>query len=230
MTYRIWMGLLAAAALGSVGCTCGTATLGGRGRELAGRRAVSPPAPAAEVSRPLAAAKGVRSRNTGWRMGLLHVSGSLRDWLDSQDGAGPLLSVWGYQFDIERGLPDDTVKTVVMIIPTLAGLDKSMIIPNVNVLVGLRFWNADNTRGFEFGAGPHYAPRVYDAEKPGGDPWYPKDDIHLWGLGFTFGVGYTFVANPGLDNEMRVPIGLAGGFAGDGTIWSLTIGWNMKDW
>jgi hypothetical protein len=224
------MGLLAAVALGSVGCTCGMATLDGGCREFAGRRAVSAPVPVAEVSRPLAAAKGVRSRNTGWRMGVLYVDGDLADWLKESHGAGRWLSVWGYQFDIERGLPDDRVKTVVAIIPSLAGLDKSMIIPNVNVLVGLRFWNADNTRGFEFGAGPHYAPRVYDAKKPGGEDWYPSDDIHLWGLGFTFGVGYTFVANAGLDNEMRVPIGLAGGFAGDGVIWSLTIGWNMKEW
>lgn len=232
-------GLLAAAVAGIVwglvGCTSG---LDGRYGAIGDEPYLWAPAPSAEIARPLASADIGRRKNTGWRMGPLYLTGRLADWLQGANregdwettgkgeeyidkGAVPWLFTWGYQFEFVRG-QEGQMSTLVTILPLIAGMDKSLFIPTVNLLVGLR----SPSGKWDFGAGPYYAPRVYSGKDELGEDEYPDDDVHLWGLGLTVGLGYTI----GVDSPVRVPIGLAVGFAGDATAYSLTIGWNMEEW
>ena len=190
-------------------------------RELGERPVLATPAPRALTARVPgasgeAAAGAERTTNTGWRFGAVYVTGGLAKRLDEGYRAGPLLSLFGYQFDIERGGEGET-RTVVQIIPALVGLDTSIPIPTLNVIVGLRLPN-----GFEFGAGPHWAYREYELQT-----LYPEDGIHVWGGGFTVGVGYTVTDQSG---RLSVPMSLAASLAEDGVMWSLTIGWSMGEW
>lgn len=214
---------------GLLGCTGGVTMLDGRydalpvpgGSETWERSVSSAPAPSMEVPHLLASEGEMkRATNTGWRMGPLIVTGRLADWLKGENDKSkeyitgfPWLFAWGYQFEMERG-PEGQTNTLVTILPLIAGMDKSMLIPTLNVLVGLRLPN-----GIDFGAGPYYAPRVYD------DSAYESDQVHLWGLGLTVGAGYTF----GRYSSVKIPVGIAVGWAGDAVVYSVTMGWNMQE-
>jgi hypothetical protein len=216
-TDRGRLAISALALLGLVGCTGGVTALDWKHRESGERPALATPAPRALTARvPGASGVAEKTTNTGWRFGAVYVTGDLAKRLDEGYRAGPLLSLFGYQFDVQRGGEGET-RTVVQIIPALAGLDTSIPIPTLNVIVGLRFAN-----GFEFGAGPHWAYREYELQT-----LYPDDGIHVWGGGFTVGVGYTISDQSG---RLSIPVSLAAGLAEDGVMWSLTIGWSMTEW
>ena len=221
---------------GLAGCTSGVTMLDGVPRRLPARGrwgftagtgtweqpVSSAPPPSAETARPLASAAGERRTNQGFRMGLVCVDGAgdLADWLeDHHKSKGTQFFALGYQFEIQRGAEGET-NTLVEIIPSIAGMAQSWVIPSVNILVGLRFPN-----GFEFGAGPHFAARK--RHKDDLEDRYAWDGVHVWGLGLTVGVGVTFEAQAE-EGSLRIPIGLSAGIAADGVTYSFTFGFNLR--
>lgn len=220
-------GLLVAAVVGIVGglvgCTSGVTTLDGGYHGIGDRPVSLEPAPLGQIGRRLPSSGILKPTNMGWRMGPLYMDGALVDWLKGGNEKNryylgeddvPWFFAWGYQFEYVSG-PEDQTKSVVMVIPAIVGLDKSMFIPTVNVLVGLR--SANNK--FDIGAGPHFSPRETT------DDAYKYDKVHLWGLGLTAGFSYTL----GDETGMKIPLAVAVGWAADVTTYSVTIGWRVPE-
>ena len=158
--------------------------------------------------------------NSGWRIGAVYLVGDrVSDIKRALNLDDRVLSAWGYQFQFQRGESEGTVG-LVDIIPLWMGLDESMFIPAVNVLVGLRY------KGWEFSLGPHFSPRpsrsIMRDEEP--DPYW-DDDAHLPGLGLAGAVGYWFRRAGGVN----MSVDLSWMQAGDLTAIGLTFGWNFKD-
>lgn len=195
---------------GLVGCAGSASTLHGGPGRFGGRPAVCAPEASADVARRLASAGetgGDRFTNTGWRMGVLHVSGGAADTLKDEFDIGPVLSVWGYQFEWLRGNYGD-MNGLVDILPAVVGLESSAAIPTVNMLAGIRFGS-----GLEIGGGIHYSPRMEVAQ----------DEARIPGLGFTGSIGYAFGKRFG--GELRIPVNLSVILTGDSMTYCLTIGW-----
>lgn len=224
-----YRGLLTAAAAvvgmagGPVGCTSGVSTLHARyrdapvggGIETWDRRVLSAPAPSAEVAGSLSSAgepHGDRTRNTGWRMGVLRFTGDPASALMERD-MPPWLTAWGYQFEIQRGKYGEA-NTLVEIVPLVVGLEQSVAMLTVNVLAAVRF-----ASGLEFAAGPHFSPRLWS------DVEFEEDPLRVMGLGLALTVGYAFKA--GSEGKLRIPVNFAVVLAADSTIYSITLGWTF---
>ncbi|MHC4252946.1 MAG: hypothetical protein ACYS9X_27830 [Planctomycetota bacterium] len=149
--------------------------------------------------------------NTGWRMGGFVVGGpSVDKMLDNKTLDSKFLSAFGYQFQREYGMGE--TKGLLDVIPLVMGLDQSLFIPSVSVVVGLRFPN-----GLEVGLGPHWSPRL-----PELDP-FPNDDVHIEGLGLAGHIGYAW--NPG---DMTVSVNYSFMKAGDLSAHGITFGWKFE--
>ena len=153
------------------------------------------------------------SKNTGWRMGAVYVAGGRKDDLAEELGMGNIVSAWGYQFEWQKGIPGTTVG-LVDVVPMLLGLDESMLIPTVNVLVGLRMPN-----NLEFGLGPHFSPRAPALAQ------YFDDDVHIEGMGLCAALGYSYAT----DGGVNMSVNLSAMWAGDLSAYGVTVGWNTPN-
>jgi len=91
-----------------------------------------------------------RASAGGPRMGLVMVTGEAADQLEMAYDAGPMLTTWGWQFELQYGTEGADLEGIVEIIPLITGMDSELSFKSLNVLMGMR--GAD---GFELCAGPY---------------------------------------------------------------------------
>lgn len=189
------------------------------GADAEDRFAALEPAVSARVARALASARdpATKGMNTGWRMGAMYLGGRSADELLAKGTIdNRVISAWGYQFQWQYGEGPGTVG-LVDVVPMLMGLDESMLIPSLSVLVGLRL--PTTSRGcFEFGLGPHISPRAPELE-----PFSEDDDAHIAGLGIAGSIGWFFETPGGVNMSVNYSLMRSG----DLTAHGVTFGWNF---
>ena len=103
---------------------------------------------------------------------------------------------------------------LVDIVPMILGMDESMLIPTLNILVGLRMPNQ-----LEFGIGPHFSPRAAELTE------YFDDKVHVEGLGLSASLGWAYRT----DGGVTMSFNLSAMWAGDLEAYGITFGWNMPE-
>ena len=88
----------------------------------------------------------------GPRMGLVLVTGQAADQLEMAHDAGPALTTWGWQFELQYGTEGAGLEGIVEIVPLITGMDSELSLLSLNLLMGMR--GAD---GFELCAGPYFS-------------------------------------------------------------------------
>jgi hypothetical protein len=138
-----------------------------------------------------------RGENAGPRMGVISVHGEAAEILETEHGVNPVMSAWGWQWELQYSVDDDPDLPVgiVEFVPLVAGLEQGKLFPSLNVLLGLRF-----PGGWEFCAGPNISPS---------------------GGGLTVAVGRSFDFG-----SMSIPVNLAYVGNEQGQRYSFTFGWN----
>jgi len=107
------------------------------------------------------------AESSGPRMGLVVATGEAADQLEARD-LDPVLSLLGWQFEMQHQGALDGPTGLVQFIPLVAGMEQELSLASLNILFGIR-----NVSDFEFAAGPY---------------------ISGTGTGFTVAAGKTFRA------------------------------------
>lgn len=142
-------------------------------------------------------------RSGGPRFGIVHLSGKSLEHLKSKIGGGSVLTAWGWQFESAFAGDPDGAQGLIEFVPMVLGLERSIFLPTLNVLFGLRF-----AQGFEFGVGPNFAPNSSDTI----------------GVGMALAAGYNF--NVG---RMNIPLNIALVSSRNDLRYAISVGWNFKN-
>jgi len=180
---------------------------------------------------------------SGPRMGAIAFSGESANRMRESKNTGgydvyPVMFQFGYQFEVQY-LNQGNFQALFELIPTITGLDQSLLIPSFTLMNGLR----NTVNGWEFAFGPTFnlgrkAHGYYD----GNHVWHlldgatpapdNVDDIqredsrgdYTLGTGFVIAVGKTFKSG-----KLNIPVNAFVIPAKDGFRFGISFGYNAKN-